>query len=91
MSSYITKSTDDFLITSISDLRLHEIYWLIKVEVTKKFEIQTWMKDNKVQKFFKFNVKDETNAIHVTAFTDTVDKFFDLLQVCFYLEFPIEV
>lgn len=83
MDNYISKSTvDDFLITPISVLRNHEIYFLLKVTVIKKYPIQTWhTKENILRKYFKFNIMDNSGVIHVTAFEDLVDKFFNHIEV----------
>lgn len=83
MDFYISKSSaDDFLITPISSLRNHEIYFLLKVKVTKKYPIQTWhTKENIMKKYFKFNIMDNSGVIHVTAFEGLVDKFYTQIEV----------
>lgn len=80
---FSNKTEDDFLFTNIVSLRLDELYWMIKVKVIHKYEIQRWDDVNENSKFFKFIVMDNSGSIQITVFGKLVDKFFTKVEVFF--------
>lgn len=66
--------------TTIDQLSPYNSQWSIKVRVSYKSDLKTWDKNGNKGKLFSVHLMDETGEIRATAFNDSVDKFYDLLQ-----------
>ncbi|KAL3856902.1 hypothetical protein ACJMK2_011608 [Sinanodonta woodiana] len=66
---------------SIASLIPYQNRWRIRARVTQKSNIRTWSNSRGEGKLFSVNLVDESGEIKATGFTDTVDKFFNLLEV----------
>ncbi|CAG8467190.1 8980_t:CDS:1 [Ambispora gerdemannii] len=64
----------------ISALNPYQNKWVIKARVIKKSEIRTWHNQKGDGKIFSFNIMDHSGEIKVVAFTDTCEKFYELIQ-----------
>lgn len=84
-SAMDTTTSDTNLSTSmihpISSLTPYQNRWVIKARVTSKSTIRTWSNSRGEGKLFSFDLIDETGEIRVTGFRDSVDKFYDSIQV----------
>jgi replication factor A1 len=54
---------------------------MIKARVTSKTDIKTWANAKNEGRLFSCNLIDETGEIRMTGFTDSVDKFYDMIDV----------
>ncbi|CUG87758.1 replication factor 51kDa, putative [Bodo saltans] len=54
--------------------------WWIKARMTDKSDIRTWNKPTGSGKLFSFTLVDQSSAIRATAFNETVDQLFPMLQ-----------
>ncbi|CAG8443896.1 10857_t:CDS:1 [Ambispora leptoticha] len=64
----------------ISALNPYQNKWIIKARVIKKSEIRTWHNQKGDGKIFSFNIMDHSGEIKVVSFTDTCEKYYDLIQ-----------
>ncbi|KAL3856901.1 hypothetical protein ACJMK2_011607 [Sinanodonta woodiana] len=85
-SSYSIKSSTPTTPTggrvhSIASLTPYQNRWRIRARVTQRSNIRTWSNSRGEGKLFSVNLVDESGEIKATGFTDTVDKFFNLLEV----------
>lgn len=55
--------------------------WVIKARVTSKSPIRTWSNAKGEGKLFSMDLMDESGEIRATAFRDSCDKFYDLIEV----------
>ncbi|XP_018574321.1 replication protein A 70 kDa DNA-binding subunit [Anoplophora glabripennis] len=65
----------------ISSLSPYHNKWVIKARVTNKSSIRTWSNSKGEGKLFSMDLIDESGEIRLTAFRDSVDKFYDYIQV----------
>lgn len=56
--------------------------WVIRVRVTSKSPIRTWSNSRGEGKLFSMDLIDESGEIRCTAFRDSCDKFYDMIEVC---------
>lgn len=68
-------------IHSIASLTPYQNRWRIRARVTQKSNIRTWSNSKGEGKLFSVNLIDESGEIRATGFTDTVDKYFNMLEV----------
>lgn len=55
--------------------------WVIKARVASKSDIRTWSNSRGDGKLFNMTLVDESGEIRCTGFTDTVDKFYNTIEV----------
>lgn len=67
-------------IIPISDIGPYSNNWVIKARVVNKSDIRHFNSKNGEGKLFNVTLGDQSGEIRATGFTDTVDKFYDLLQ-----------
>lgn len=65
----------------IASLTPYQNKWLIKARVTMKSAVRTWSNAKGEGKLFCMDLMDESGQIRCTGFRDSVDKFYDLIQV----------
>ncbi|XP_052800689.1 replication protein A 70 kDa DNA-binding subunit-like [Mya arenaria] len=68
-------------IHSIASLTPYQNRWRIRARVTQKSNIRTWSNSRGEGKLFSVNLLDESGEIRATGFTDTVDKYYNMLEV----------
>lgn len=68
-------------IHSIVSLTPYQNRWRIRARVTQKSNIRTWSNSRGEGKLFSVNLIDESGEIRATGFTDTVDKYYEMLEV----------
>ena len=73
----------------ISALSPYQNKWVIKARVTAKSAIRTWSNAKGEGKLFSMDLMDESAQIRVTAFRDLVDKFYDMIEVRFFIFFCV--
>ncbi|XP_017771674.1 PREDICTED: replication protein A 70 kDa DNA-binding subunit [Nicrophorus vespilloides] len=66
---------------SISTITPYQNKWVIKARVTNKSNIRTWKNAKGEGSLFSFDLLDESGEIRVTAFKESVDKYYDIIQV----------
>lgn len=54
---------------------------MIRAKVQLKSPMRTWSNSKSEGKLFSFDLVDETGEIRVTAFRDTAEKFYDIIEV----------
>ena len=59
--------------------------WVIKVRVTNKSPIKTWSNSRGEGKLFSMDLIDESGEIRCTAFRDQCEKFYDMIEVYFFI------
>jgi len=55
--------------------------WRIRARVTQKSNIRTWNNSRGEGRLFNVNLIDESGEIRATGFTETVDKYYNMLEV----------
>lgn len=65
----------------ISALSPYQNKWVIKARVTAKSPIRTWSNQKGEGKLFSMDLMDESGQIRVTGFRDSVDKFYEMIEV----------
>lgn len=65
----------------IASLTPYQNKWTIKARVTNKTPVRTWSNSRGEGKLFSANFLDESGEIRATGFNDSVDKFYDLLEL----------
>ncbi|XP_041456357.1 replication protein A 70 kDa DNA-binding subunit-like isoform X1 [Lytechinus variegatus] len=65
----------------ISSLTPYQNRWTIKVRVTNKSKIRTWSNARGEGKLFSMDLSDQSGEIRCTAFKDTVDKYYDMIEI----------
>ena len=55
--------------------------WTIRGRVTNKGQVKSYSNAKGEGKLFSFTVMDETGDIRVTGFRETVDKFYEMIQL----------
>lgn len=65
----------------IKSINPYQNKWTIKARITNKSEIKTWKNVKGDGKLFSMDLIDDSGEIRVTAFNDTVDKFYDMIDV----------
>jgi replication factor A1 len=65
----------------IKSINPYQNKWTIKARVTHKSEIKTWRNAKGDGKLFSLDLIDDSGEIRATAFNDTVDKFYDSIEV----------
>ena len=55
--------------------------WTIRGRVTNKGQVKSYSNAKGEGKLFSFTVMDESGDIRVTGFRETVDKFYEMIQV----------
>ncbi|XP_063701558.1 replication protein A 70 kDa DNA-binding subunit [Culicoides brevitarsis] len=65
----------------INSLSPYQNKWVIKARVTSKSNIRTWSNAKGEGKLFSMDLKDETGEIRATAFTNEVDKFYEMIEI----------
>ncbi|CEP18126.1 hypothetical protein [Parasitella parasitica] len=70
----------DANVTGISNLNPYQTRWHIKARVTQKSAIKTWHNSKSDGKLFSVHLLDSTGEIKATAFTEQVDRFYNLLE-----------
>lgn len=65
----------------ISALSPYQNKWVIKARVTAKSPIRTWSNAKGEGKLFSMDLMDESGQIRVTGFRDSVDKFYEMIEV----------
>lgn len=89
-SAALNESVFDGRVTvPISALSPYQNKWVIKARVTAKSAIRTWSNAKGEGKLFSMDLMDESGQIRVTAFRDLVDKFYDMIEVSFFLNLRI--
>lgn len=68
-------------IHSIASLTPYQNRWRIRARVTQRSNIRTWSNSRGEGRLFSVNLLDESGEIRATGFTDTVDKFYNMLEV----------
>ena len=68
-------------VVPIVSLNPYQGKWNIKARVTSKSSIRTWVNARGEGKLFSMDLADSSGAIRATAFTDCVEKFYDMLEV----------
>lgn len=62
--------------------------WTIKARVVQKGNIRTWSNARSDGKLFSMDLTDGSGAIRATAFNDAVDRFYDMMEVREFLNYP---
>lgn len=70
-----------FKIFGIANLNPYQNKWSIKARVTNKSPIRKWSNAKGEGKVFSVDLLDATGEIKASGFTDTCDKFYDMIQV----------
>ena len=65
----------------IKSINPYQNRWTIKARVAQKSEIKTWRNAKGDGKLFSLDLIDDSGEIRATAFNDTVDKFYDSIEV----------
>lgn len=65
----------------IASLTPYQNKWTIKARVTSKTPVRTWSNSRGEGKLFSVNLLDESGEIRATGFNDSVDKFYDVLEL----------
>ncbi|KAG8623072.1 hypothetical protein KVT40_008048 [Elsinoe batatas] len=67
--------------------------WTIKARCTNKGPIKEWHNKNGEGRLFSANFLDATGEIRATGFTDSVDKFYDMIQEgsVYYISSPCRI
>ncbi|XP_008557136.1 replication protein A 70 kDa DNA-binding subunit [Microplitis demolitor] len=65
----------------IAALSPYQNKWVIKARVASKSDIRTWSNSRGDGKLFNMTLVDESGEIRCTGFTDTVDKFYNTIEV----------
>lgn len=55
--------------------------WNIKARVTSKSAVRTWTNARGEGKLFSVDLADQSGGIRATAFNDSVDRFYEMLEV----------
>lgn len=55
--------------------------WIIRAKVQFKSPIRTWSNSKGEGKLFSMDLVDESGEIRATGFRDTVDKFYEMIEV----------
>ena len=55
--------------------------WTIKARVTNKSQVRSWSNSRGEGKLFSINLADESGEIRATAFRESVDKFYNFIEV----------
>lgn len=71
----------------ISSLSPYKDRSVIKARVTSKTEVKKWTNDRGEGRLFSVSLLDSSGEIRLTCFNDSVDQYFDLLQVGKVYEF----
>ena len=74
-----TKPNSPSTIT-LDQLSPYQSEWTIKVRVSYKSDMKTWKNAKGEGKLFSVHFMDQTSEIKATAFNDSADMFYDLLQ-----------
>jgi len=72
---------NNFKIFGISSLNPYQNKWSIKARVTNKSDIRTYNNAKGPGKLFSVEFIDQTGEIRATGFNETVDRYYDMLQV----------
>jgi replication factor A1 len=68
-------------ICGISSLNPYQNKWSIQVRVTNKSPIRTYHNAKGEGKLFNFDLSDSTSEIRCSGFNESVDKFYDMLNI----------
>ena len=68
-------------IVPIEGLNPYQGRWNIKARVTSKSSIRTYTNARGEGKLFSVDFADQSGGIRATAFNDSVDKFYEMLEV----------
>lgn len=68
----------------ISGLSPYQNKWVIKARVTAKSPIREWSNAKGEGKLFSMDLMDDSGQIRVTGFRDSVDKFYEMIEVIYY-------
>ena len=55
--------------------------WTIRARVSQKSNVRTWSNSRGEGKLFSMNLIDESGEIRCTLFKESVDRFYELVQV----------
>jgi hypothetical protein len=74
------------MFATFHSIRLHCLHnvlarWTIRGRVTQKSAIRTWSNSRGEGKLFNIVLVDESGEIRATAFTQEVEKFYNLIEV----------
>jgi replication factor A1 len=72
---------NNFKIFGIANLNPYQNKWSIKARVTNKSQIRTWSNAKGDGKVFSVEFLDATGEIKASGFGESIDKYYDLLQV----------
>ncbi|CAD6242557.1 GSCOCG00009510001-RA-CDS [Cotesia congregata] len=64
----------------IAALSPYQNKWVIKARVANKSDIRTWSNSRGEGKLFNMTLVDESGEIRCTGFTDSVDKFYNIIE-----------
>ncbi|RKO95113.1 nucleic acid-binding protein, partial [Caulochytrium protostelioides] len=67
-------------ITSISGLNPYQTKWMIRARCTQKSDIRKWSNARGEGQLFSCTLTDATGEIRVTAFKESVNQFYPLLE-----------
>lgn len=70
-----------FKITNISSLNPYQNRWSIQARITNKSPIRTYTNAKGEGKLFNFEMMDSSGEIKCAGFNDSLDKFYDMLQI----------
>lgn len=73
-------SNDSTIIHPINGISPYHNKWTIKARVSNKTDIKKWANNKGEGRLFSFTLIDESGEIRATAFNDSVDKFYNLIQ-----------
>ncbi|KAH3732173.1 Replication protein A 70 kDa DNA-binding subunit [Pelomyxa schiedti] len=66
----------------VNSLNPYQLKWVIKVRVTQKGQIREWKNTKGSGRLFSVDLLDDKGGeIRMTGFQDSIDKFYELLQV----------
>ncbi|KAG5670389.1 hypothetical protein PVAND_000658 [Polypedilum vanderplanki] len=81
LNSSMAGDLSEHLTMPIDSLSPYQNKWVIKARVTAKSSIRSWKNEKGEGKLFNVDLCDESGEIRCTGFRDSVDRFYDLLEI----------
>lgn len=85
-SSNNTSLSSKHITSAIANLTPYQNKWVIKARVISKTAIRKWSNAKGEGKLFSMDLMDESGEIRATCFNDAVDKYYDMIQVLYFLK-----